>query len=70
MRQLKFHEKKLLKKVNFLTWKTEHNHREAEVMRRYHLGDRDGIVPSVHFFSHPPRVRHDPRKRAQVATRD
>ena len=41
MRQLKFHEKKLLKKVNFLTWKTEHNHREAEVMRRYHLGDRD-----------------------------
>ena len=41
MRQLKHHEKKLLKKVNFLQWKNEHNHREVEVMRRYHLQDRD-----------------------------
>ena len=41
MRTLKHHEKKLLKKVNFLQWKTEHNHREVEVMRRYHLQDRD-----------------------------
>jgi len=41
MRQLKFHEKKLLKKVNFLQWKNEHNHREVEVIRRYHLQDRD-----------------------------
>ena len=41
MRQLKFHEKKLLKKVNFLQWKNEHNHRELEVIRRYHLQDRD-----------------------------
>jgi|TARA_B100001142_G_scaffold254728_1_gene255801 U3 small nucleolar ribonucleoprotein protein IMP3 len=37
MRELKFHERKLLKKVNFLQWKNEHNHREVEVMRRYHL---------------------------------
>merc|ERR1712170_245407 len=41
MRQLKFHEKKLLKKVNFLSWKSEHNAREVEVMRRYHIQDRD-----------------------------
>jgi U3 small nucleolar ribonucleoprotein protein IMP3 len=41
MRQLKFHEKKLLKKVNFLQWKTEHNHLEVTIMRRYHLQDRD-----------------------------
>ena len=41
MRQLKFHEKKLLKKVNFLQWKNEHNHREVEMIRRYHLQDRD-----------------------------
>jgi U3 small nucleolar ribonucleoprotein protein IMP3 len=40
MRQLKFHEKKLLKKVNFLQWKTEHNHLEVTIMRRYHLQDR------------------------------
>ena len=31
MRQLKFHERKLLKKVDFLQWKSESNHRELEV---------------------------------------
>ncbi len=31
MRQLKFHEKKLLKKVDFLQWKNEHNQRELQV---------------------------------------
>lgn len=30
MRQLKFHEKKLLKKVDFLQWKRENNHRELQ----------------------------------------
>eukprot|EP00892_Ulva_mutabilis_P011852 jgi/Ulvmu1/9039/UM005_0131.1 len=41
MRKLKFHEKKLLKKVDFLQWKREHNHRELQVMRRYHIQDRE-----------------------------
>ncbi|XP_078448370.1 alpha-L RNA-binding motif/Ribosomal protein S4 family protein isoform X1 [Wolffia australiana] len=41
MRKLKYHEKKLLKKVNFLEWKREGGHREALVMRRYHLTERD-----------------------------
>lgn len=41
MRQLKYHEKKLLKKVNFLEWKREGNHRESGVMQRYHVSDRD-----------------------------
>lgn len=41
MRKLKFHEKKLLKKVNFLEWKREGGHREALVMQRYHLTERD-----------------------------
>ncbi len=67
MRKLKFHEQKLLKKTNFLQWKTD-NHRELEVpleggsfgqhththavhthvnhpslqvLRRYHISDRD-----------------------------
>jgi hypothetical protein len=31
MRQLKYHEKKLLKKVDFTKWKKEHNLREAQV---------------------------------------
>jgi len=41
MRKLKFHEQKLLKKVNFLEWKSENGQREVEVMRRYHIQDRD-----------------------------
>ena len=31
MRKLKHHEKKLLKKVDFLQWKRENSHRELEV---------------------------------------
>ncbi|CAH2072650.1 unnamed protein product [Thlaspi arvense] len=41
MRKLKFHEKKLLKKVNFLEWKREHGHRETLITHRYHVGSRD-----------------------------
>ncbi|XP_041015487.1 U3 small nucleolar ribonucleoprotein protein IMP3 isoform X2 [Juglans microcarpa x Juglans regia] len=55
MRKLKFHEKKLLKKVDFLEWKKEHGHREAFVMQRYHVTQRDdykkyniGVLPSKH----------------------
>jgi U3 small nucleolar ribonucleoprotein protein IMP3 len=41
MRQLKHHEKKLLKKVNFLQYRNEGNLREIQVMRRYHITNRD-----------------------------
>lgn len=41
MRKLKHHEQKLLKKVDFLQWKNENNLRELQVMRRYHIQDRD-----------------------------
>lgn len=41
MRELKFHEKKLLKKVDFLNWKQDANLREIKVMRRYHIQDRE-----------------------------
>ncbi|GMP30822.1 hypothetical protein CsSME_00005307 [Camellia sinensis var. sinensis] len=41
MRKLKYHEKKLLKKDNFIEWKREDGHREPHVMQRYHVTDRD-----------------------------
>ncbi|KAF8499301.1 putative IMP3-component of the U3 small nucleolar ribonucleoprotein [Gautieria morchelliformis] len=41
MRQLKHHEKLLLKKVDFLNWKHDANIREIKVMRRYHIQDRE-----------------------------
>lgn len=44
MRKLKHHEQKLLKKVNFLEWRSDGNGREATVLRRYHIQDRDDYV--------------------------
>ena len=35
MRQLKYHEKKLLKKVDFLKWKSENNLRELQVREKF-----------------------------------
>ncbi|KAG8747052.1 Small subunit (SSU) processome component [Ceratobasidium sp. 414] len=58
MRQLKHHEKKLLKKVDFLNWKSDSNHREIKVMRRYHVQDREDyakyarLVGSVRQLAH------------------
>ena len=50
MRKLKFHEKKLLKKVNFLEWKREGGHREASVMQRYHVSERDDYKKYFSFY--------------------
>mmetsp|Transcript_25951 Transcript_25951/g.29965 ORF Transcript_25951/g.29965 Transcript_25951/m.29965 type:complete len:183 (-) Transcript_25951:22-570(-) len=41
MRKLKYHEQKLLKKVNLYSWKNESNHKETSVMRRYHIQGRE-----------------------------
>jgi len=41
MRQLKYHEKKLLKKVDFFNWKSDQGARESNVTRRYLLQDRE-----------------------------
>lgn len=46
MRQLKHHEQKLLKKVDFLSWKADAGMREVKVMRRYHVQERYLSVPS------------------------
>jgi U3 small nucleolar ribonucleoprotein protein IMP3 len=44
MRQLAFHEQKLLKKVDFLHWKSEDNVRELKLLRRYHIQKREDYV--------------------------
>jgi U3 small nucleolar ribonucleoprotein protein IMP3 len=44
MRELKYHEKKLLKKVDFFSWKAEAGHREATVVRRYLLQNREDYI--------------------------
>ena len=44
MRLLKHHEKKLLKKVDFFSWKEDQNIRESKVIQRYHLQDREDYI--------------------------
>lgn len=41
MRKLKFHEHKLLKKVDLLNWKADNNLNEVKVMKRYCILKRD-----------------------------
>ena len=41
MRELKHHEKKLLRKVDLYSWKKENNLRVAKIMRRYHIQNRE-----------------------------
>jgi len=35
VRKLKHHEQRLLRKVDFTTYKSDNNHRDAAVLRRY-----------------------------------
>lgn len=41
MRTLKYHEEKLLKKVDFLQWKGDDNIREVKIVRRYRIQNRE-----------------------------
>ena len=44
MRELKYHEKKLLKKVDFLNWKKDSSIREIAILRRYHVQNREDYL--------------------------
>lgn len=41
VRKLKFHEQKLLKKVDFITWKVDNGGQENKILRRYHIRKRE-----------------------------
>lgn len=41
MRKLKYHEQKLLRKVNFFDYKKEKNVREIKILRKYHIQKRE-----------------------------
>ncbi|EZA52827.1 hypothetical protein DMN91_012129 [Ooceraea biroi] len=40
VRKLKYHEQKLLKKVDFISWQADHNLHEVQVMKRYCIQKR------------------------------
>ena len=41
VRKLKFHEKKLLKKVDFISWNVDNNIHELKVMKKYYIQRRE-----------------------------
>ncbi|XP_017049892.1 U3 small nucleolar ribonucleoprotein protein IMP3 [Drosophila ficusphila] len=41
VRKLKFHEQKLLKKVDFITWKVDNSAKENKILRRFHIQKRE-----------------------------
>ncbi|XP_077987084.1 U3 small nucleolar ribonucleoprotein IMP3-like [Glandiceps talaboti] len=41
VRKLKFHEQKLLKKVDFISWKVDNNLHEVRIMRKYRIQKRE-----------------------------
>lgn len=41
VRKLKFHERKLLKKVDFINWEVDKNLHEVTVMRKFHVQKRE-----------------------------
>lgn len=44
MRQLKHHENKLLRKVDFFSWKSDNNVREAQIIRKYFIQKREDYM--------------------------
>lgn len=47
VRALKYHERKLLKKVDFIQWKNDASLRETRILRRYHIADREDYTRSA-----------------------
>lgn len=44
VRKLKFHEQKLLKKVDFINWEVDNNLHEVKVLRKYHIEKREDYM--------------------------
>lgn len=59
VRKLKFHEQKLLKKVDFLQWKNNDNPHEGQVLRRYHVEKRDDYLEYNKICGYITRLAND-----------
>lgn len=47
VRKLKFHEQKLLKKVDFISWKVDNNLNEVKAMKKYYIQKREDYTKFV-----------------------
>ncbi|KAF8560511.1 hypothetical protein P879_09710 [Paragonimus westermani] len=51
VRKLKHHERKLLKKFDFINWECDNNLHEVKIMKRYHIQKREDYTLNAHSFS-------------------
>lgn len=58
VRKLKHHEQKLLRKVDFTTYKSDHAHRSAEVCRRYVIQKPSDYTKYNHLCSRLRQLAH------------
>jgi len=56
MRQLKYHEKKLLKKDDFVQWKSDATLHEAQILRRYRVTNRDDYTHYSKLCGHVTKL--------------
>lgn len=50
MRKLKYHEQKLLKKVDFINWEADNNLHEVKILKKYHIQKREDYTAYVNAF--------------------
>ncbi|XP_033102104.1 U3 small nucleolar ribonucleoprotein protein IMP3-like [Anneissia japonica] len=67
MRELKFHEKKLLKKVDFISWEVDNNLHEVKILRKYHIQKREDYTKYNKLSRH---VRELTKKIRQLDVKD
>lgn len=58
MRQLKYHEQKLLRKVSLYQWKGDDNIRVAKILRRYHIQNREDYVAYTRMVGQVTKLTH------------
>ena len=47
VRKLKFHEEKLLKKVDFINWEVDNNLHEIKIMKKYFIQKREDYTKYI-----------------------
>jgi len=62
MRPLKYHEQKLLRKVDFMQFKRENTLREMQIIRRYHVQNRDDYQKYNRLVGHTTKLANALRK--------
>ncbi|KAH8853677.1 U3 small nucleolar ribonucleoprotein IMP3 [Schistosoma japonicum] len=58
VRKLKYHEQKLLKKVDFINWECDNNLHEVKIMRLFHIQKREDYTLSMEdYITWAPRSK-------------